>query len=337
MSDTIARLPLIDLSRFAESEAERDRVAAELDQANREYGFFYLIGHGVDPFLIAELERLARDFFAGDAADKDRIHMSRGGRAWRGYFPIGGELTSGLPDLKEGIYFGTELDRNDVRVRSGTPLHGPNLFPGIPGFREAVLEYMAALTDLGQRLSAAIARGLGLADSYFRERYTSDPTILFRIFNYPPDRRFPAQPDSWGVGEHTDYGLLTILHQDDVGGLQVRHGQDWIDVPKVPGSFVCNVGDMLERLTGGRYLSALHRAKNVTQRQRLSMAFFFDPAFDAVLEPIANAAAGAAAPHTNVRWDAIDPNTIRGTYGDYLLSKVSKVFPELGEHVLTPT
>ena len=107
--------------------------------------------------------------------------------------------------------------------------------------------------------------------------------MLFRIFRYPPDE---AAREGWGVGAHTDYGLLTLLQQDAVGGLQVLNRERWLDVPPLADSLVCNVGDMLERLTNGRYLSALHRAKNLSARERLSMVLFLDPAFDAKLEPL---------------------------------------------------
>ena len=107
----------------------------------------------------------------------------------------------------------------------------------------------------------------------------------------------------------------------------------WLDVPPLADSLVCNAGDMLERLTNGRYLSALHRAKNLTVRERLSMVLFLDPAFDAKLEPLPGVVPGFGQPHTNVRWDRIDPHALQGTYGEYLLSKVSKVFPELAPAV----
>jgi isopenicillin N synthase-like dioxygenase len=330
-ASTTTHLPVIDLALAQESDAGRQQVAEQLDQACREFGFFYLIGHGVDVGASTTLMRLAREFFALDASEKQSIHMSRGGRAWRGYFPVGGELTSGRPDLKEGLYFGTELDETDPRVQAGTPLHGRNLFPDVAGFPFAVLDYMRALTQVGQRLLTLMAQGLQLDPDYFQRHYTTDPTILFRIFNYPPDSSAQA---GWGVGAHTDYGLLTLLRQDAVGGLQVRNRNRWLEVPDVADSLVCNVGDMLERLTNGRYLSALHRVKNSSARDRLSMVLFLDPAFDATLAPIAGVAAAGERPHTDVRWDKIDPHALQGTYGDYLLSKVSKVFPDLGERVL---
>jgi isopenicillin N synthase-like dioxygenase len=323
-----SRLPIIDLSLFDVGGPWRDHVAAQVDWAASEFGFFYVVGHGIEPAILDTLVRLSRSFFDLHEDEKLRVHMSRGGRAWRGYFPVGGELTSGRPDLKEGLYFGEELSEDDERVRARMPLHGRNVFPEVPGFREAVLDYMSALTGLGHRLMTSIGRGLKLGDNYFVDRYTGNPTVLFRIFNYPssaPD----AQADSRGVGEHTDYGLLTLLYQDEVGGLQVKHRSGWIDVPHVPGSFVINVGDMLERITSGRYTSALHRVINRSGRPRISMPFFFDPRFDAVLQPIPSLERALRREQVE-RWDGLDLRDVHGTYGDYLIGKVSKVFPELG-------
>lgn len=319
-------LPVIDLRRAALGKTERAALARQLDLACSEFGFFYLVGHPVEARLTQRLLQLSRDFFARTAAEKLRIHMPHGGRAWRGYFPVGGELTSGTPDLKEGIYFGTELDPSDRRVRAGTPMHGANLFPDVPGFRETVLDYMRGLETTGQRVLSLLAEGLGLDADYFQRQLTGDPTVLFRIFRYPPD---DVAREGWGVGAHTDYGLLTLLQQDTVGGLQVLNRERWLEVPPLADSLVCNVGDMLERLTNGRYLSALHRAKNLTTRERLSLVLFLDPAFDAKLQPLPGVVADSDQPHTNVRWDRIDPHALQGTYGEYLLSKVSKVFPEL--------
>jgi isopenicillin N synthase-like dioxygenase len=329
------RLPIIDLAGSAADARQEARVAAEIDAAAAEYGFFYIVGHGVEPRTIESLLDLSRTFFRLDEGIKRRLDMSRGGRAWRGYFPVGRELTSGRPDLKEGLYFGEELPPTDPRVHAGLPLHGPNLFPELPGFREAVLDYMRALTALGHRLIALIARGLALDANAFHERYTSNPTTLFRIFHYPAAPR-ERTAEQYGVGAHTDYGLLTLLYQDDAGGLEIREEAGWIEAPYVPGSFVINVGDMLERLTSGRYRSALHRVINRSGRSRISMPFFFDPRFDAVLEPIPNVAPVHERPGLLERWDGIALRDVRGTYGEYLIGKVSKVFPELGRSHLAP-
>ncbi|MGH9197734.1 MAG: isopenicillin N synthase family dioxygenase, partial [Acidimicrobiia bacterium] len=184
--DNYSHIPVIDISALVCGTEDRHEVAAKIGQACRACGFFYIVRHGVDEHLQLRLEEVSQHFFAQDLETKLEISMSRGGRAWRGYFPVGGELTSGKPDLKEGIYFGAELPDDHPLVKTGTPMHGPNLFPSsIPQFRETVLDYMAAMTQLGHSLMAGIALSLGLEESYFADRYTSDPLILFRIFNYP--------------------------------------------------------------------------------------------------------------------------------------------------------
>jgi isopenicillin N synthase-like dioxygenase len=244
-----SHIPVIDVSELVAGGPGSWAVAERLGEACRESGFFYVVGHGVDPALQSRLREFSRQFFAQDVETKLAIPMALGGRAWRGYFRVGDELTSGKPEQKEGLYFGAELPADDPRVLAGTPLHGPNLFPAKPAvLREAVLEYMAALTGLGHRLMAGLAVSLGLEESYFTDRLTGEPLTLFRIFNYP----LPADPALWGVGEHTDYGLLTILLHDD----------------------------------------------------------------------------------QNERWDRASIHAFEGTYGDYLLSKVGKVFPQLRAAVL---
>src|SRR5215468_4542244 len=117
-------LPVIDVSPLRDPAADHVAVAAAIGEACRDSGFFYVSGHGVPSVLINELDSLSREFFALPEAVKDEVAMARGGKAWRGYFPVGGELTSGRPDLKEGLYFGTELP-----AAHALPLHGPNLFP----------------------------------------------------------------------------------------------------------------------------------------------------------------------------------------------------------------
>jgi isopenicillin N synthase-like dioxygenase len=331
--------PVIDVSPLlaqagAEDHDRRADVAQAIDAACRDQGFFSIVGHGIDPALLARLESLAREFFALDDSEKAAIAMARGGRAWRGWFPLGGELTSGVPDRKEGIYFGEELAPDDPRVAQGLPLHGPNLFPARPAaLRTTVLECLDALTFLGHRLMTGFALALGLDADGFDRALTADPVVLFRIFHYPA----LADPDpdpGWGVAEHTDYGLLTILFQDDGGGLELRTGDGWVEVPPHPGALVCNLGDMLERMTGGAYRSTPHRVRPPVGRDRIACPFFFDPGWDARVRPILEP------PHTlggrdgADRWDGASVFDFDGTYGEYLLDKVSKVFPALRDQAL---
>jgi isopenicillin N synthase-like dioxygenase len=310
--------------------AAREVVAGQIQAACRDRGFFYVTGHGVADGLLEELAEASAEFFALPLPDKMEIAMERGGRAWRGYFPVGGELTSGRPDQKEGVYFGAELPGDDPRVQAGIPLHGANLFPRqVPRLRPLVLAYLDALTGAGQAVLAGVALSLGLDAGYFATGYTADPTILFRIFHYPPS---PPQTEDWGVGEHTDYGLLTLLAQDDSGGLQIAAPEGWIDAAPIPGTLVCNIGDMLDRLTGGWYRSTPHRVRNLSGHGRLSFPFFLDPGFHDEVPPLPGRA--AAGDDGRPRWDGQDLRAFTGTYGDYLLGKVSKVFPQLRRNVL---
>lgn len=329
-----AEIPIVDVGPLASGPPSRRDVARQVGQACRECGFFYVVGHAVDQRLCARLVELSRRFFAQDAADKMRIAMVHGGRAWRGYFKVGDELTSGKPDRKEGLYFGAELPPDHPAVLARTPMHGENLFPDVPGLREVVLEYMDALAQLGHRLMAALAVSLGLDESYFSDRYTADPLVLFRIFNYPASAGAADGEAAWGVGEHTDYGMLTMLMQDQTPGLQVKSRSRWIDAGPIAGSFVCNIGDMLDRMTRGIYRSTPHRVLKSSGRDRLSFPFFFDPNFNAEVRPIDELAGHPIEDDSHERWDRANIHQIGGTYGDYLLNKVSKVFPQLRREVL---
>lgn len=329
-------LPVIDMAPLFDRHAHgRAAVARAIEAACRDSGFFYAAGHGVGEDTLRALDEASRRFFALPMAEKMRIEMARGGTAWRGFFPVGGELTSGRPDRKEGLYFGTELPAGHPRVKAGWPLHGANLWPAqVPELRPAVEAYMAATVRAAHALIEGIALSLGLEAGYFDRHYTAEPTILFRIFHYPA---VAPGDDVWGVGEHSDYGLLTLLAQDAHGGLQVKTPRGWIGAPPIPGTLVCNIGDMLDRLTGGWFRSTPHRVRNVSGRDRLSFPLFFDPDFAAPMLPLpqrAEAGAAAIAEDRARRWDGASVHAFEGTYGDYLIAKVSKVFPELKQRVL---
>ena len=328
----VVKVPLLDLSGFDGNAAQKKALVQQLRIACQDVGFFYVLGHGIEPALQTRLEEHSAHFFAADEATKMQISMELGGKAWRGYFPVGAELTSGRPDLKEGIYFGQELLPDHPKVKAGTPLHGSNLFPDIPGFRETVLEYMAAVTKLGHTLMRLLSLSLDLDEQYFSRHFTSDPLILFRIFHYPPGPTLSAaepEPSAghWGVGEHTDYGLLTILKQDGCGGLQIKSRDLWIEAPPINNAFVCNIGDMLERMTGGLYRSTPHRVRNVSGRDRYSYPLFFDPGFDVEVGLLPNM--DVRSDSKAERWDSQSVYDFKGTYGDYILAKVARVFPEL--------
>ncbi len=317
-------LPIIDVGS---PDAPR-----QIDQACRRFGFFAISNHGVSEQLRTDLLASAIAFFGRSEADKELVSLERGGAAWRGWFPLGGELTSGVPDLKEGYYFGREMPVDD------RPMHGPNIWPAEPAsLQPLVTEWMATMEPLAQRVLSMMAVGLGLNAEFFRNDLTADPTPLFRIFRYPPHP--PDGADRWGVAEHSDYGLLTLLAHDGTAGLQVKVGDDWIDAPSDPDLIICNLGDMLDRLTAGRYRSTPHRARNsYSTADRYSLPFFLDPGWHAVIDPAQVEDAlddGWVAPiDADRRWDRANLREFTGTYGDWLTAKVSKVFPHLADAVI---
>lgn len=345
----IASLPLIDVAPLlggASNSRAIEKCATEINNACRQSGFFRITNHGVSPELRKRLDQLSREFFSLDKAEKAKCAMPLAGSAWRGWFGVGDELTSGVPDRKEGLYIGEQLPVTDPRVVARTPLHGANLYPQVPADLGACAdEWFEAMQHLGAALMRGVALGLQMPADWFATTIASQPTCLFRIFHYPPidNSRMPQDGISeWGVAEHTDYGLLTILAQDDCGGLQVRmpgtamsersrsssDDDIWLDVPAEPDVFVVNIGDMLDRLTLGRYRSTAHRVKNSSGRERMSYPFFIDPSWDASVEPLP---LDGTPPADDVsrRWDGTSVQAWTGTYGDYLTSKVSKVFPAL--------
>ena len=188
-SEGTAALPIIDVGPLLGDgpAAARAEAAGRIQAACRDRGFFYVAGHGVPAGLLDQLANASAEFFALPPADKLQIAMERGGRAWRGFFPVGAELTSGRPDLKEGLYFGAELPDDDPRVLAGVPLHGRNLFPRqVPRMRPLVLAYLDAMA----------AAGPGRADRGGAEPGPGPRVLRHRLHRGPddlvPDLPLPA-------------------------------------------------------------------------------------------------------------------------------------------------
>lgn len=331
----LAEIDISPLRQMADKDGVQN-TARLIDEASSQFGFFYATGHGIPRETFGALLAASERFFALPDEAKAAISMDRGGTAWRGWFPVEGELTSGLPDLKEGLYLGEELGPDDPRVRAGLPLHGANLWPdAIPELRSAVEAWLGDAVAVAEAIMRGMAIALGLDANYFAAGLTRHPTLLFRIFHYPPPAQSSAGVNGFGVGEHSDYGLLTLLAQDDKGGLEVRTRDGWIDVAPREDALVINIGDMFERLTRGRFRSAPHRVVNRAATSRYSFPLFFDPDFAAPVEALPIAAETRFPRET--RWDGIDVHEPIGTYGDYLIGKVGKVFPDLARGQLAGT
>jgi isopenicillin N synthase-like dioxygenase len=295
-----------------------------LIDAFRTIGFAYLEDHGVSTDLQSRLIKSAETFFAQPLDTKMKYAMKNSGKAWRGYFPVGGELTSGKPDLKEGFYFG--IDHPPQHPNLNRPTFGQNPWPDA-ALKAAVTEYMREMKRVSTALLEMVAEGLSLERDFFRKAFSAEPTEFFRIFAYP---MHTTKDDDWGVREHTDMGFLTVLKQDDSGGLQAKHiDGHWVDVPPRPNALVLNIGDMLEFWTGGVLRSTPHRVRNPARQNRFSYPYFFDPNWNSSLEPIDPKRLAQFPKSVTKRWDGLELHALKSTYGEFVWNKISKVFPDL--------
>ena len=239
-------------------------------------GFFYLAGAAEPgPLLTAVVEQMDA-FFALPLEQRLAVSIQNS-RCNRGYEPMQRQrLEPGAPpDLKEGFYLGPDLPEDHPNVRAGLFNQGPNQWPAaLPGFKPAMEAYFAALNGIAAQLMRAMARSLGLPPDHF-DAFCREPLAIMRLLHYPPQPANP-QPGEKGCGAHTDWGCLTLLWQDDAGGLQVQVRGEWVDAPPIPGTFVVNIADMFARWTNDRYRSTPHRVINRSGRDRYSIPFFFE-------------------------------------------------------------
>lgn len=271
-------IPIISISGLFSSLLEdRLNVAMQMKQACEDKGFFYIADHGVSKNLQHEVFEQSRQFFDLPTDEKEKIHK-KNSIANRGYEPLKNQtLEAGTPaDLKEGFYAGREyaLDSKEVIARRFN--HGPNQWPSqLPEFQLKMQAYLAELEVLAKYLMRGLALSLAL-DEYYFDDFCQDSLVTLRLLHYPPQPANP-EPNEKGCGAHTDFGALTLLLQDQQGGLQVwdKHTESWIDAPPIEGTYVINLGDLIARWTNNRYKSTLHRVINQSGKQRYSIPFFF--------------------------------------------------------------
>lgn len=309
-------IPVIDVgAAYDGAEGAREALAAELANTLQSVGFAYIENHGVSQDQIETLRREAKHFFALPQADKDACAIN----PWhRGYMAPNSStiVTSSVarvskPNQSESFLVMHELAPDDPDLLAGKPLQGPNQWPAAqPSLRDSVLAYMAAMEDLSRRLIQTLARGLALPTDFF-DPYFDRPTLFLRLLHYPPQAK---EAGLFGSAPHTDYGFMTLLAQDEIGGLEVRNAAgQWISAPPIAGTFVMNVGDILSRWTNGRFASTPHRVINLSGRDRYSQPYFFDPSMDAVVAPLPNSVAeGQVRAFAPLR------------YGDYLMERLDK-------------
>jgi isopenicillin N synthase-like dioxygenase len=275
-------VPIVDISGLRSPDrAERERVAGEIGKAAGEVGFFYVSGAGVDDTLFDRMLASTKEFFALPLAEKMRSYIGLS-KCHRGYVPVGEEgVESGTPDLKEAFDTALDLPADDPDYVAGNPMLGPNAWPDLAGFADAVTAYYHAVLDVGHRLLWAFAVALGEDPDTFSRHATKTPSQL-RLVHYPFN---PDAVDGQGIGAHTDYECFTLL-KPTAPGLEVLNGAgQWIDVPPVPGTFVVNIGDMLELWTDGAYVATSHRVRKVKE-ERYSFPLFFNVDYRTEVKPL---------------------------------------------------
>ncbi|EPE28913.1 Clavaminate synthase-like protein [Glarea lozoyensis ATCC 20868] len=288
-------IPTIDISPYltSPSSAASTKIIDQVRTACETTGFFQITGHGIPRELQDEVFAGSARLFALSMDEKKKLDKSKSvGASNRGYEIIGNQgLQEGtLPDLKEGFYIGRDIPSTDPRVQNNAFLLGPNQWPSpslipFPLFRHPMERYYTKILSLSLTILDILAATLPYGPNVFKDFTSNDPIANIRLLHYPPD--LSNDERQLGAGAHTDFGAITLLLQDEIGGLQVRDdGGKWVDVPPNREAYVVNVGDMLEMWTRGRYRSGVHRVVNRSGRDRYSVPFFFDGCGECVLAPL---------------------------------------------------
>ena len=273
-------IPVVDISDLRTG-VNGKAVARQLHRASQTLGFIYIKGHGIPDALIEQARSTAYDFFRADPQQKSAVKVSAKHRGWLGR---GGAKMQddAKADLKESFIWGYEAPDGVMPDDHG--LRGTNLWPEfLPEMRAHSMAYFEEAHQVAHHLMRGFALGLDLPEDFFLK--TASRPLSRASFVY-----YPAQPEElgdeqFGVGPHTDFGVLTVLCQDSVGGLQVQTvSGDWIEAPPIPGTLIVNVADLLSRWTGGSYKSTPHRVVNASGRERLSLVLAFDPDPETVID-----------------------------------------------------
>ncbi len=275
-------VPIVDISGLRSPDrAQREQVAGEIGKAAREVGFFYVSGAEVDDALFERMLAATKEFFALPLEEKMRSYIGLS-MCHRGYVPAGEEgLATGMPEMKEAFDTALDLPADDPDYLAGNPMLGPNVWPDLPGFADAVSAYYHAVLGVGDKLLWAFAVALGEDPDTFSQHATKTPSQL-RLIHYP---YHPDAEDGEGIGAHTDYECFTLL-KPTAPGLEVMNGAgEWIDVPPLPGTFVVNIGDMLELWTNGEFVATSHRVRRVAE-ERYSFPLFFNVDYHTEVKPL---------------------------------------------------
>ncbi len=279
-------IPVIDIGPLRQADdAARRRVARAMREACTGTGFFYIANHGIPDAAVRQIFADNKRFFDSTADQKERVSIHNT-QIFRGYDGVGTEALNQATggDNKESMFLGVDHHDDHPLVVRGTPHHGLNQWPDwLPGWKESVNTYFDTMEGLARLLINGLAISLDLPWGHF-DRDMVDPMLSLRLLHYPPHP--DADPDrEVGCGAHTDWGVLTILAQDQTGGLEVQLPSGrWIAAKPIPGTFIVNIGDIMMRWTNDLYASTPHRVLNRSTNDRYSVAYFVDTNYYALVE-----------------------------------------------------
>ena len=283
---SIDSIPVIDIAALVDGEKDAEkRVSEEMAIAANEVGFFYVKNHGIPQSLIDQAFSVSKRFFNLSLEQKNTARVTE---KKRGFIePYTGQMKhSTTRDFRETFLWGREFDVQTLDELQSIPLIGKNRWPSsLPEMKEVLNEYFEACITVGRRILSAFAIAMEIEREYFSASF--DRCIARGSSLYYPPQPAELGEKQFGIGAHTDWGVLTLLYQDEVGGLQVLSGDgEWVTAHPIPGTFVVNVGDCLEQWTNKRLLSNEHRVVNSSDRYRQAIAMFIDPNFDTPIIPV---------------------------------------------------
>ncbi len=270
-------IPVIDLGVSPEEASRRLRAALT------EVGFYFIVNHGIAPGLIRETFRQAARFHGLPLERKMEVRIDKHNV---GYLPMRGDTlrtsvvqTVTRANLNEAFFVARDMATDHPEVIAGRRFRSANRWPdGLPGFREAVVDYCNAMERLVRRLMPLYARALDLPAAYFDTPF-SDCQYKLRMTHYPPQEE--TADDEFGIAPHTDTSFLTLLAPNEVPGLSIRtQGGGWIEAPAIPDAYIVNGGQLLRRWTNDHFLATPHKAVNRSGRERYALAFFCDANID---------------------------------------------------------
>ncbi len=278
-------IPVLSLAPWRGGDRDHDRavLAENVCDVCHDVGFFVLVDHGVDPRLVDSVFSLSRRLFDLPLEKKQLIDKRRS-RHFRGWEAVGSEYTNNRPDMREQVDLWTEHPRREPDV---SPVYlrllGPNQWLDdavLPGFKGTMERWFEEVGRLARTLLGVFSVGLGFPEDYFESRFGTEQMSLTKLIRYPP-----TPGGQFGVNAHHDTGFLTILAPGETPGLEVENAcGDWIPVPTIPDSFVINLGEMLQAMTGNYFVATPHRV--FARELRYSVGYFHGPSLETPLEPL---------------------------------------------------